>query len=1274
MTLKGICSGCAGILAWCWHRLVWIIALGLLLVAGSVLALRYWVLPHIESYRETIAQSVSQAAGQRVTIGKITADWDGLRPRLNLGNVVVYDKTGRAALTLQRVDSTLSWRSVIWRQPLFHALDFYEPALDIRRDKNGVVSVGGIEMGGDGGEGGFSDWVLSQRDIEIHNAAIDWTDEKRGAPLLQLRQVSLQLVNRGKRHRFGVKAVPPQAVAGPLDLRGDVVGQSLKNAADWSGRVYAQLDYADIAAWRQWVPFPFEFNRGAGALRAWAVIRAQTLQELTADVRLSDVRTRLGKDLPELDLTALNGRVAWKKTAQSLEFSMTRLGLTTAGNLTLAPLDFSYKAATDAQGAPLGGEIKCNAVDLAPVMSLADHLPFSPGLRKRLAALAPQGRLFDMAAAWQGELAAPATYSARGRFEELAMNRQGEVPGVKGISGTLDATEKAGTLNLASRAVQLDMPEWFKAPLEFDTVAGQSTWTRDDKGIHLKLSEIAYANADLAGTLAGTYQSVPARPGIADFTGKLTRADARRVMRYMPLPVASGAREWLDSAFVAGASNEVNFRVHGDLYDFPFDGDAKGTFFVTAKVAGGVLHYGDGWPDIEHIDGDLAFRGKRMDILARHGTINGVQLSGVRAEIADLAQNRVLVVTGEAEGPTPEFLKFIAVSPVSGYIDHFTDGMHGEGQGKLQLRLELPLRDLNRTRVAGSYQVSGNRLLLDAGMPPLEQVSGKIEFTEAGLNVPAATAVFFGGALAIAGATQRDGTLRMNLQGRVNPDTLQRAGGPAWLSQVRGTTDWRGTVTVRKKTVDLVLESNLQGLASTLPAPLNKAAADVLPLRFERHFVNHERDQVALSLGDIVSARLMRHADGKRTVIERGVVHLGGGAAAEPERDGVYVSGSLKSVNLDNWLKMTAAGDGDVAYTLAGLDVKLGELEVFERKFGELAIATTRLDAGTTRYTLAGRELEGSAEWSPQGRGRLVARLQKLIIPAATAAARGESSAAKEAQELPALDVVAENFQLGSKALGKLELNATQQGRDWRIEQLRLSNADGILTVNGVWQSWLTNPRTQVNVQWAVLDIGRTLTRLGYPDGVRRGLAEIGGTLSWNGSPHQIDYASLSGKFAIRAVKGQFVKMEPGIGKLLGIISLQSLPRRLSLDFRDVFSDGLAFDEILSEVKVEQGIAASDKFLISGPSAQVLLGGTVDLNRETQNLQVKVSPHISDGVSIATAILGGPIAALATFVAQKLLKDPLDDLVSFKYTVTGSWADPVVAKVALPAQPPPRSE
>jgi uncharacterized protein YhdP len=203
-----------------------------------------------------------------------------------------------------------------------------------------------------------------------------------------------------------------------------------------------------------------------------------------------------------------------------------------------------------------------------------------------------------------------------------------------------------------------------------------------------------------------------------------------------------------------------------------------------------------------------------------------------------------------------------------------------------------------------------------------------------------------------------------------------------------------------------------------------------------------------------------------------------------------------------------------------------------------------------------------------------------------------------------------------------------------------------------------------------ISDVGRTLTRWNYPAGVRRGTAKIEGHLAWAGSPHDFDYPTLSGQLVVDAANGQFLKLEPGLAKLLGILSLQALPRRISLDFRDVFSEGFAFDSILGALKIDRGIASTDNFRIAGPSARVVMSGDVDLARETQKLRVRVTPHLSEGVSIAGALIGGPVAGVAVYLAQKILKDPIEQLVSFEYNVTGSWSEPQVAKVERAALAP----
>jgi uncharacterized protein (TIGR02099 family) len=1261
---------------WAYRLLTWsVLAVGFAF-AATVLALRYWILPNVERYRDEIARIASELAGQKITIGRIQASWEGLRPQLVLERVTVYDAAGRPALELSRVDNTLSWLSLAAREPRFHALDIYRPTLSVRRDARGVISVAGIELAGDTAAGGFADWLLRQRDIEVHEATIVWKDELRGAPELELQRVNFHLITRGGRHRFGLRAVAPPELAAPLDVRGEFSGDTLAEASGSTARLFFQLEYADIAAWGAWVPLPVEFPRGAGAVRAWLAFDRGKLVQALADVRLANVRMRLAKNLPELALEELAGRIGWKSLGGGFEFTTSRLALATPDGAALAPADFLLRVEAASGRRPARGELQANALELGALALLADRLPLPEEVHQRLAAAAPKGSLHDVALRWSGEWRDPSQFSARGRFHNLALNRAGRIPGFSGVSGSLDLSERGGTLQLNAQKARVDMPLVFRQPLEFDTLTAQLAWTRSGGETELRLNNVAFSNAHLSGALFGNYRTAGSKRGRIDLTGNLTRADARHASRYVPLVVGKETLTWLDTAFTAGQSNDVSLRLKGNLDEFPFAEGKGGVFQVVAKVSGATLDYASGWPRIENIAGDLVFRGRRMDVHARQGTILGVRLSRVHAEIPDLlAENEMLRVTGEAEGATRDFLAFLEMSPVLGMIDRFTEGWRVEGPGRLALKLAIPLAAPERSRVTGTYQFAGNTLVSDPDLPPLEQASGRIEFTESAVRAQNVTATLLGGPVTISATTERDATVRVNIQGRIQADAARRSvSNPFWAQQLRGTTDWRALFTLRKRSADVVIESSLQGLAMDLPAPLVKTAAESLPLRFERRSLGAGLERLGLAFGDVVSMNLVRRVEGERVAIVRGAVRFGG-AAGEPERPGVWVSGAVKALDLDRWLALARqAGSESLRIEWGGVDLKLGTLDALGRRFSDVAVSTA-VQGGQWRGHVTGKGIEGSLVWQPQGRGRILARMKSFAVPPpAPSAMAAEAGAQARELELPALDITVEQFANKDRALGRLELAAIAEGRDWRIERLRLVNAESTLAVEGVWQSWLAQPRTQVNVKLEVSDVGKLLVRLGYPEGVRRGTAKLEGMLSWAGAPYDFDYPTLTGNFLLEAAKGQFVKLEPGIGKLLGVLSLQALPRRIALDFRDIFSEGFAFDEITGAIKIQRGIATTDGLRIQGPSARITMSGEVDLSQETQKLRVRVTPHLSDTVSIAGALIGGPVAGVAAFLAQRVLKDPLDQIVSYEYSVSGTWSDPIVTRVERPAEGEPAPE
>lgn len=234
--------------------------------------------------------------------------------------------------------------------------------------------------------------------------------------------------------------------------------------------------------------------------------------------------------------------------------------------------------------------------------------------------------------------------------------------------------------------------------------------------------------------------------------------------------------------------------------------------------------------------------------------------------------------------------------------------------------------------------------------------------------------------------------------------------------------------------------------------------------------------------------------------------------------------------------------------------------------------------------------------------------------------------------------------------------------------------ARGALSATGNWAPDGASPggqrRTALSFTLDINDSGLLLARFGREGVVSNGKGRIEGSIGWRGSPLAMDYASLAGQLKVDIERGQFLKVEPGAAKLLGVLSLQALPRRLVLDFRDVFSNGFAFDFVRGDARIEHGVVHTNNLQMKGVNAAVLMEGSADIAREQQDLKVVVVPEINAGTAalIATAI--NPAVGLGTFLAQFLLRQPLQSATTQQFHITGSWADPQVEKIGVAAVAP----
>jgi uncharacterized protein YhdP len=430
---------------------------------------------------------------------------------------------------------------------------------------------------------------------------------------------------------------------------------------------------------------------------------------------------------------------------------------------------------------------------------------------------------------------------------------------------------------------------------------------------------------------------------------------------------------------------------------------------------------------------------------------------------------------------------------------------------------------------------------------------------------------------------------------------------------------------------------------------------------------------------------------------------LHGESAPLPER-GVAANINLASLNIDSWeAVMSSAAGVSLASTDAPgggsgsaqgyfptvMAVRANELIAGGRTFQRVVIGGSR-DGMNWRANVSADQLNGYLEYrqpSGAGDGRVYARLSRLAL--APAAARDvEELLDKQPTSIPALDIVVDDFELRGKKLGRVEIEAINRGagsapresgpREWRLNKLNFTMPEASLSASGAWAAVTTGSagapapqrrdgdrrRMDMNFRLDIADAGILLARLGMKDVIRRGKGKIEGQVGWQGSPLSPDYPSLDGQFNLSVESGQFLKADPGIAKLFGVLSLQSLPRRLTLDFRDVFSEGFAFDFVRGDVGISKGIARTNNLQMKGVNAAVLMEGSADIDRETQDLRVIVVPEI-DGLTaslVATAI--NPALGLGTVLAQLVLRRPMMQAATQEFHVDGTWTDPRVTKVA----------
>lgn len=931
-----------------------------------------------------------------------------------------------------------------------------------------------------------------------------------------------------------------------------------------------------------------------------------------------------------------------------------------------------------------------------------------------------QGPL-DAPARWQARGSADGMSMAAAESPEPAGIGR---PGWRGAELKWNASQEGGQAELKLNDGEMTFPGVFEQPkVALKLLAAQLQWkvvpqAGSPARIELKIDQASFFNDDAQGALQATWHSGAGigfgkggrLPGVLAMEGRLSQGRAASVARYLPLGIPADVRQWARQAVQSGEVHDVAFRVKGDLWEFPYLNRQEGEFRVLGHVrdmtlaavpslpaSGGHPAWTSPWPAFEQVSAEFQFERDSMQFRQARGRLWGLDLADVQGRIRELSPKAVLEIQGRAIGSADEMHRYVRATPIDEWSGHALEHASFKGPAELKLALNLPLARAQDTSVQAELQLQGNDIRWRPELPLLAGARGQVDITHRGLQLRGVRAQWLGGEARIDGGMQADGSMRYQVAGLASAEGMRRA--VEWPGLVKVAQPFTGQASYRLQLgfragqgyPEITLSSSLEGLAIDLPEPIGKTADLARPFLLTTLLQPPvagagERDLVRLELGALQAVVLRDLRTDPPLVLRSALAH--GAAVPEPVAGGRAVL-RLPRLDVDAWRSWLQRHAGPAGRSDRGLPLEAWVPHSIQLQTPELLAMGRRLTGFSAelqrqpgpaepawRAQVRADQTQGSIEFRDprpgQDGGRLRARLTHLVLPPAEA--EHVSDLLDDAPaSVPALDVEVEQFELRGRLLGRLLMQATNQpassggaGRtEWRLDNLQLRNADGHLQAKGMWQASAQGRarRVELDFKLGIDDGGKLLERLGFGRVVQGSRGQLAGHIGWEGSPLSLHIPSLTGAFKLQMGNGQFLKADAGAARLLGVLSLQALPRRLVLDFRDLFEEGFAFDDVSGDLRVERGVASTNNLRMRGLQAAVLLEGSADIARETQDLHAVVLPELNTAsASLAYAVIN-PAVGLGAWLGQWLLREPLRQASAREFRISGSWTEPQVTRI-----------
>ncbi len=1253
------------------------VALLLLLALGN--GIGALLLPLAQRHPERIAAWLGARAGRPVAFDHVATRWTSRGPLLRLdglrvGNPADPVRIGSAEVLIAQYTGLLPGRS--FTEVRLRGLD-----LTLQRAANGQWQVRGLPGQQEGDDP--LDALEHLGELQLPQTRLRVLAPELGVDL-RVPRIDVRLQVNGMRLRAGALAWlrgAPEPVAVTVDF----------DRGSGDGRVYVGTRRADLGALAgAFAVAGVSPAAGSGRLQTWGVLRDHRIVGIRADASLHDVvfhgTANRGQPVPTLRWSALELDAAWSGTVEDWWLRIPKLRIDSGSRWTLDGIG----VAGGRHYALLARRIQ--AKPLLQIATFSDALP--PALRHWLQTATPDALLenVDVRGLRGGAMRASA------RVSGFRFNAVGHEPGMRGVAGWIQGDQDGLRMRFDRNArVAFDWPAGFGVVHAF-RMDGEAVLWRESDGWTARTPGLRIDGGQLQAQVRGgiSFRNDGRMPhlDIAANIGDTPMAMAHGFWLHHLMPKATV--QWLDAALQGGTLRRVHAVVAGDLGDWPFRNEpmlaGAGVFRADAQIENGTVKFQPDWPAAEHMQANLSFvaDGFTVSGLAQLG---GVRIGALQAGIRHFNQAE-LKVGAVAESDASRFLSMLVASPLHKDYGEVMDNLRGEGPARATFEMTLPLAvgHSDATKVDGVVVLEGVRLREQRWSLDFQQVHGQVRYDQGGFVADALQVKNEGspGTLSLrAGSHVRDPAQSFEAQLQINAEIdglLSKAGsGLDWLKPyLRGSSVWTAAIAVPRGSTSagaapgsLRLHSNLVGTQFDLPQPLRKPAAQAMATDVSIR-LPLENGDIAASLGNVLALRARSRDDKTGLRIE-----LGGGEVGEPPANGLSVAGSADQLDALGWIGVAASGKSDAGSPLLGANLSVRRLRLLGADFTDAVVQMAPADRETgVRIQAAG--VSGRLQ-VPKRDGAVVSgRFDRLFWPtvatgvaaeaSATAATDSGSGVRIDPAKIPPLALDVDDLRIGTTQFGRARFRSVPVAGGLRVDEFTTAGGKQRIKASGSWIGRGSGERSEVKLSVDSDDIGALLTGFGLGGQVAGGKGKFGIVANWRGGPERFGLLETNAALTLDARDGRLLEVEPGAGRVLGLLGVAQLRRRLMLDFSDFFAKGFAFDRIKGEAKLSNGQLQTDDLNIRGPAADMAIRGSTDLRAQRFDQTVEVRPHSGSLLTAVGALAGGPIGAAVGAVAGTVLDKPMRGIGAKTYRVTGPWSQPKVEELPRAAAARPSAD